>query len=361
VRLTNEEALPLVEQASLGVAQRIMSHLTASGLSGIQGNWILARSMGVINGVDYMRTGRIERIQRDLLEQLMNEKFVPIIPPIGWNKIGHAYNISSTELATELCKYLKVGKLFFIGSQSGIKLEGLVTGKNTKYLEPTDNGLISAMDVDQAKELLELNSDVLDFAQMDYLMNAINACEAGANRVHLLSGEFQGSVLQEVFSARGDGTMVYANQYSCIRPATIEDIPDILRIMQDYIAKGYLVPRTQDSISEKLADYVVYSIDNSIHGCGALHAFENGMAEVAGIAVGANYRKSGIGDAIVRHLISLGRMKGYKTLFLLTTQALDWFYQLGFVDGTVDELPPSKREHYNQKRKSRILMLPLDK
>ena len=113
VRLTSEEALPLIEQASLGVAQRIMSHLTASGLSGIQGNWVLARSLGVIDGVDYMRTGKIERIQRDILEQLLNEKFVPIIPPIGWNKLGHAYNISSTELATEICKYMKVGKLFF--------------------------------------------------------------------------------------------------------------------------------------------------------------------------------------------------------------------------------------------------------
>jgi len=361
VRLTSEEALPLIEQASLGVAQRVMSHLTASGLKGIQGNWVLARSLGVIDGIDYMRTGKIERIQRDILEQLLDEKFVPIIPPIGWNKLGHAYNISSTELATEICKYMQVGKLFFIGNENGIKLKGLVTGKNTKYLEPTDSGVISALDVDQAKELLELNSDVLDFAQMDYLMNAIRACEAGANRVHLLSGEFQGSVLQEVFSARGDGTMVYANQYSSIRPANIEDIPDILRIMQDYIAKGFLVPRTQESISEKLKDYVVYSIDNSIHGCGALHEFEDGMAEVAGIAVGANYRKSGIGDAIVRHLISVGRMKGYSKLFLLTTQALDWFYHFGFVDGTVEDLPKSKRDHYNQKRNSRILILPLEK
>lgn len=361
VRLTSEEALPLIEQASLGVAQRIMSHLTASGLSGIQGNWVLARSLGVIEGVDYMRTGRIERIQRDILEQLLNEKFVPIIPPIGWNKLGQAYNISSTELATELCKYIQVGKLFFIGSENGIKLEGLATGKNTKYLEPTDSGVISALDVDQAKELLELNADKLNFAQKDYLQNAINACEAGANRVHLLSGEFQGSVLQEVFSARGDGTMVYANQYSSIRPANMEDIPDILRIMQDYIAKGYLVPRTQESISEKLKDYVVYSIDNSIHGCGALHEFEDGMAEVAAIAVAANYRKSGIGDAIVRHLISVGRMKGYKKLFLLTTQALDWFYPFGFEDGSVEDLPRSKREHYNTKRKSRILVMPLDK
>ena len=361
VRLTSEEALPLIEQASLGVAQRIMSHLTASGLSGIQGNWVLARSLGVIDGVDYMRTGRIERIQRDILEQLLNEKFVPIIPPIGWNKLGQAYNISSTELATELCKYMQVGKLFFIGSENGIKLDGLTTGKNTNYLEPTDSGVISALDVDQAKELLELNAEKLNFAQKDYLQNAINACEAGANRVHLLSGEFQGSVLQEVFSARGDGTMVYANQYSSIRPANMEDIPDILRIMQDYIAKGYLVPRTQESISEKLKDYVVYSIDNSIHGCGALHEFEDGMAEVAAIAVAANYRKSGIGDAIVRHLISVGKMKGYKKLFLLTTQALDWFYPFGFEDGSVEDLPKSKREHYNTKRKSRILIMPLGK
>ena len=224
VRLTSEEALPLIEQASLGVAQRIMSHLTASGLSGIQGNWVLARSLGVIEGVDYMRTGRIERIQRDILEQLLNERFVPIIPPIGWNKLGQAYNISSTELATELCKYMQVGKLFFIGSENGIKLDGLATGKNTNYLEPTDSGVISALDVDQAKELLELNAEKLNFAQKDYLQNAINACEAGANRVHLLSGEFQGSVLQEVFSARGDGTMVYANQYSSIRPANMEGL-----------------------------------------------------------------------------------------------------------------------------------------
>ena len=361
VRLTSEEALPLIEQASLGVAQRIMSHLTASGLSGIQGNWVLARSLGVIEGVDYMRTGRIERIQRDILEQLLNERFVPIIPPIGWNKLGQAYNISSTELATELCKYMQVGKLFFIGSENGIKLDGLATGKNTNYLEPTDSGVISALDVDQAKELLELNAEKLNFAQKDYLQNAINACEAGANRVHLLSGEFQGSVLQEVFSARGDGTMVYANQYSSIRPANMEDIPDILRIMQDYIAKGYLVPRTQESISERLKDYVVYSIDNSIHGCGALHEFEDGMAEVAAIAVAANYRKSGIGDAIVRHLISVGRMNGYKKLFLLTTQALDWFYPFGFEDGSVEDLPKSKREHYNTKRKSRILIMPLEK
>ena len=359
VRLTSEDALPLIEQASLGVAQRIMSLLTGSGCRGIQGNWVMARSLGIIDGVDFMRTGRIERIEQDILDHLLAENFIPIIPPIGWNKLGHAYNISSTELAMELCKYLTVGKLFFIGSVNGIRAEGLHTGPNTKYLDVTDNGVISALDIDQAQEILDLNPEKLNYAQVDYLLNAIKACKAGANRVHLISGETQGSVLQEVFSSRGDGTMVYANQYSSIRPAAIDDIPDILRIMQDYIAKGYLIPRTQESISEKLQDYVVYAIDNAIHGCGALHAFEDGTAEVAAIAVAANYRKSGVGAAIVRHLISTARMRGYKSVFLLTTQALDWFYPFGFRDGTRDDLPPSKREKYNTKRNSRILILNL--
>lgn len=361
IRLTSEEALPLIEQASLGVAQRIMSHLTAGGCDGIQGNWVSARSLGIIDGVDYMRTGKIERIQRSIIERLLAENFIPIIPPIGWNKLGHAYNISSTELATELCKYLQVAKLFFIGNENGISMEGLKTSSLTKYLEVTDSGVISALDIDQAREILDLNPDTLNFAQKDYLLNAIQACKVGANRVHLISGEIQGSVLQEVFSSRGDGTMVYSSQYSSIRPAVIDDIADILRIMQDYIQKGFLIPRTQEDILEKLKDYVVYVIDNAILGCGALHPFENDCAEIAAIAVAANYRKSGVGDAVVRHLISAAQIRGYKKIFLLTTQALDWFYQFGFEDGTIDDLPPSKRKHYNTRRNSRVLVYSLEK
>lgn len=360
IRLTSEEELPLVEQASLGAAQRIMSLLTAGGCHGIQGNWVSARSLGVIDGIDYKRTGKIDRIQKDILEHLLEEEYIPILPPIGWNKLGHAYNISSTELATELCKYLEVGKLFFISSESGIRTERLTTGPLTKNLTLTESGLISALDIEQAKEILALNPQ-LGFAQRDYLNNAMAACLAGAKRVHLINGEIPGSVLQEVFSARGDGTMVYANQYSSIRPAGVDDIPDILRIMQDYIDKGFLIPRTQESISEKLRDYVVYGIDGAIHGCGALHLFEDGSAEIAGIAVAANYRNAGIGEAVVQHLIELGRMKNCPKLFLLTTQAPDWFYSFGFVDASVSDLPKSKRETYNQKRHSRILVLPLGK
>jgi amino-acid N-acetyltransferase len=355
IRLTSQEALPLVEQASLGAAQRILSHLTANGISGIQGNWVQARSLGVMGGVDYMRTGKIESIECGIIEKLMHEGFIPILPPIGWNKLGHAYNISSTELATELCHYLPVGKLFFIGEEGGIKTEELVRGKLTKKLELSDHGLISALNVNQALELLKLNHQ-LPFSQRDYLENAIRACNAGAKRVHLLSGIAQGSILQEVFSSRGNGTMVYANEYWNLRSAAIDDIPDMLRIMQSYVERSYLVSRSQEDIEEKLGDYVVYAVDNAIHGCGALHAFESGIFEIAAIAVGANYQDAGVGEAVVNFLIEKAKSKKAKKLFLLTTQASDWFYTFDFKDGSVEDLPNEKKEMYNRERNSKVMV-----
>ncbi|MDR3002522.1 MAG: amino-acid N-acetyltransferase [Fibromonadaceae bacterium] len=356
IRLTSEEALPLVEQASLGAAQRVLSHLTANGINGIQGNWVQARSLGVVEGTDYMRTGKIERIERSIIEKLLQEGFIPILPPIGWNKLGHAYNISSTELATELCRYLVVGKLFFIGEESGIKTEGLIRGELTKKLELSDHGLISAVDIDQATEILKTNHQ-LPFAQREYLENSIKACRNGVKRVHLLCGITQGSILQEVFSSRGNGTMVYANEYWNLRLAAIEDIPDMLRIMQTYVERRLLISRSQEDIEAKLGDYVVYAVDNAIHGCGALHAFENNSYEVAAIAVGTNYKDSGIGEAVVNFLIEKAKNQGAEKLFLLTTQASDWFYTLGFKDGTLDDLPKSKKESYDINRNSKIMVM----
>jgi amino-acid N-acetyltransferase len=355
IRLTSEDALPLVEQASLGVAQHILSHLTANGINGIHGNWVQARSLGVIGGIDYMRTGKIEHIEKDIIEKLLQEGFIPILPPIGWNKLGHAYNISSTELATEFSRYISVGKLFFIGEEGGIKTEGLIRGKLTKKLELSDHGLISALDINQALEILDINKQ-LSFAQRDYLENAIKACRAGVKRVHLVSGIGQGSILQEVFSSRGNGTMVYANEYLNLRVATIEDISDMLGIMQSYVERGLLIARSQEDIEAKLSDYVVYAVDNAIHGCGALHAFENSCFEIAAIAVGANYRDAGIGEAVVHFLMEKAKKQKAKKLFLLTTQASDWFYSLDFKDGSVDDLPKSKKEKYNYDRNSKIMV-----
>ncbi|HSQ43127.1 MAG TPA: amino-acid N-acetyltransferase [Fibrobacteraceae bacterium] len=357
IRLTSKKAMPIVELASIGVAETLLSYLTANGCKGVQGNWIQARSLGIVDGVDYQSTGRIERIHTDILQHLLDDGFIPIVPPIGWNKLGHPYNVSSTELATALCSNLQVGKLFFIGLEEGIRADGLSRGELTQNLELNAWGIISALDVHQAQELLNLNQDKLPFALQDYLNNAIQACACGAKRVHLVSGLTQGAILHEVFSSRGDGTMVYTNQYSSIQPATTDDVPDILRIMQDYIEKGFLIPRTAQDITDHIDEYVVYVVDNTILGCGALINWGDGFGEIAAIAVDANYRLSGVGEVIVRSLLVQAPVRGFQHVFLLTTQATDWFYTLGFRDGQLDELPTAKREKYDHKRNSRILIL----
>ena len=181
------------------------------------------------------------------------------------------------------------------------------------------------------------------------------ACEAGADRVHLVSGLSQGAILHEVFSSRGDGTMVYANQYSSVRPAKAGDIVDILRIMEDHVKKGFLLPRSAEEISSKLNDYVIYEVDNSILGCGAVHDWGDNYGEIAAIAVDSAYRKAGIGEVIVHSLLKKAPQNGFKKVFLLTTQALDWFYSLGFEDASIADLPKAKQESYDYKRNSRIL------
>lgn len=356
IRLTSRESLPIVELASMGVTETLMSHLTANGCHGIQGNWIQARSLGIVDGTDYMATGVVEKIQKDIILRLLNDSFIPIIPPIGWNKMGHPYNINSTELAKSLCEHLSIGKLFFIGIEEGISSSGLQVGPLTSMLEVNEWGIISALDINQAKEILSLNASTLNHAQKEYLSNAVMACEAGADRVHLVSGFSQGAILHEVFSSRGDGTMVYANQYSSVRKATSNDVPDILRIMADHVKKGFLVSRSSEDILAKLDDYVLYEVDNSVLGCGALHDWGENFGEVAAIAVDPAYRKSGIGEVIVHSLLQRAPQRGFKKVFLLTTQALDWFYGLGFADGHIPDLPSAKQKAYDYKRNSRILI-----
>lgn len=360
VRLTSSQALPLAELASLHVAQQILSLLTANGCSGIQGNWIQARSLGIVDGIDYQYTGRIERVRTDIILKLLEEDFIPILPPIGWNKLGHAYNISSTELASTLCEQLRVIKLFFIGGSNGVPFKILHRGELTSDLDVYESGIVSALDIGQTKEILHLNRDSLPFTLREYLQSAVQVAQAGVNRVHIISGLGQGNLLQEVFSSRGDGTMIYANQYSALRPATTDDIPDMLRMMQEYIQSGFLVSRSQEDILQKLSDYLVYVVDNTLHGCGAMHDLGDGIGEIAAIAVDPGYRKSGVGDIIVRALVNEARRRHFKKLVLLTVQAIDWFQQQGFRLATVEDLPLERRKTYNQARASRVLLMELE-
>jgi amino-acid N-acetyltransferase len=148
--------------------------------------------------------------------------------------------------------------------------------------------------------------------------------------------------------------MIYTSNYGKLREASPTDIPAILRVMRPFVESGKILPRNENDIISSLNDYIVYEIDEGIHACGALHFYEDGQAEIAAIAVEESFANMGIGPKLVKFLIERAKNQNTKTVFILTTQASDWFEKLGFVLDTVDSLPEKRKLKWNPQRNSKV-------
>jgi amino-acid N-acetyltransferase len=219
----------------------------------------------------------------------------------------------------------------------------------------TSDGVVSQLKTAQAGAFLDLNAGKKYDEQLDLVGHAWRACTSGVQRVHVVDGRVEGMILKEIFSNRGFGTMIYADRHDNIRPMTIADIPEVLRVMRPAIEEGALVPRSEEDLEERLADYAVYEVDGTVHACAALHVFPDRQGEIAGIVVDETYTNLGIGRRMVSYFIEEAAAKKLRALFVLTTQTSDWFTQLGFVPGKVTDLPAERQNNYNRQRKSLIL------
>lgn len=335
-RISSPEAMPFVKMAAFDAANRIMTLLTGNGLNAVIGNWVRARTLGVIEGVDYMNTGEVEKIRTDQIDKLLDDGTVPIFPCIGWSSLGEPYNLSSNRLARVLAGDIEADKLFFVTHGS--------------------TGLPSRLTVSEAEDAV-VKQETLTDELREILTLSVETCRDGVNRVHIIDGTQDGAMLQEVFSNLGAGSMVYANQYEKIREMQQMDIPDVLRIMIHWIQSGHLVERTEESMKSSFRDYFVYEIDGTVHASGSLMQIDEEHAEIGGIAVDPQYIELGIGRKLAEYLIEKAVQRGFSELFLLTTQAFDWFKQLGFSQVSVDDLPESRRATYDSTRNSRIMRL----
>ena len=358
IRVTPPEAMPYVEMAAFDVSNRIMTLLSEDECNAIIGNWVKARRRGVIDGTDYQCTGETEKIKIDIVEGLLSEGFIPIFPNIGWTGTGKPYNISSSELAFTIASALHASKLFFITDFGGIAADGFETPPG---VEITPDGVVSQPTAPQAKSFLDLNNTLEKSHQYEIVSLAYRACQAGIERVHVIDGREDGMLLKEIFSNRGLGTMIYADPHENIRAAVHADIPDILKIMRPFIRENVLIPRRREDLEAKISDYALYEVDGTPHGCGALHAFPDKRGEIAGIAVDKMYANYGIGKKLVTFLLEKAADLNLANIFLLTTQTADWFLELGFTEGSIEDLPLEKRAAYNKARNSLILVYDLNR
>ncbi len=358
VRVTPPEAMPFVEMAAFDVSNQIMTQLSEDECDAIIGNWVKARRLGIIDGIDYQCSGETEKIKIEIIENLLSTGFTPIFPNIGWSGTGKPYNISSSELAFTIASALHASKLFFITDFGGIAAEGFEIPSG---VDLTSDNVMSQLTAPQAKSFLDLNKKRDKTHLYEIVSLAYRACQAGIERVHVIDGREDGMLLKEIFSNRGLGTMIYADPHENIREAVHTDIPDILKVMRPFVKENVLIPRKRDDLEAKIADYAVYEVDGTLHACGALHAFSDKSGEIAGIAVDRMYANFGIGKKLVTFLLEKAASLNLGKIFLLTTHTADWFLELGFTEGSIDDLPLEKKAAYNKVRNSLILVYDLSR
>jgi amino-acid N-acetyltransferase len=356
-RITTRAALPFVEMAAFDVATRFITGLSGNRVDAVIGNFIRARGLGVVEGLDMESTGTVDRIFTESIEQILERKMVPILPCIGWSAAGKPYNVFSDEIALSASTALGALKLFIISVTGGLRADQYVI---PHHIHSGETGRIIQLTPQEATAILEANPGLgIQDRALQELHLALQASKAGVERVHIIDGREEGAVLRELFSNLGAGTMIHADEYETIRPLENGDIPSILRLMAPLVQQGNLIRRTAEDIQEKKEDYVVCRIDGSIHACGALHDWGESQGEIAAVATDPIYTDMGLGRRIVHYLIDRAMKEGLQRVFVLTTRTHDWFESLGFKECSVESLPERRRNQYDHNRKSKIFALEL--
>lgn len=340
--VTDAETLQLALTAANRLTHEILEGLSAADLRGASSNVVIAHPLGILRGVDHLFTGRVERIDVELIQKLMASGIVPVIPPLGMDGEGHTYRVNSDSVALEVAKSLGAVKLIFVTTAEGLAVNGGIARQ------------VAVAELEKA--LLE---GTVAPAQISKARHAVAACQAGVPRVHVISGHVDEGLLSEVFSNEGIGTLIYANDYRQIRRAKKRDVRSIQQLIQASVESEELLPRSRAAIEKQLDDYYIFEVDKNPVACVALHLYpETQAGELACLCVRATHENQGVGRRMVQFVEDRARELGLKSLLALSTQAFNFFQAKGgFVEGTPDDLPSLRRERYEQSgRRSKVLV-----
>ncbi len=342
--VTDEATLQLALTAANRLTHEILEGLSTNDLRGASTNVIIAHPMGILQGVDHQFTGKVERVDTELLQTLLAQGVIPVIPPLGFDGDGRTYRVNSDGVAVAVAEALKAVKLIFITTQDGILVQGR---------------LIRQIPVADLESVLALQKSEILPEQISKATHAVQACKAGIPRVHVINGRVDEGLLAEVFSNEGIGTLIYANDYQQIRRAIKKDVRAIQLLTKKAVESDEIVKRTRAVIEKSLGDYFIFEIDKNPVACVALHVYpEQKKGELACLYVNPIHENRGIGRKLIAFVENKAREMGLNDLITLSTQAFTYFQSKGgFSEGTPDDLPPTRREKYDQSgRNSKVLV-----
>ena len=349
LRVTDEAALVAVKHAA-GVLRVEIEALLSQGLpnspmAGAQirvasGNYITARPLGVMDGVDFQFTGAVRKIDAAAIARRLDAGEVVLIPHLGYSPTGEVFNLAWEDVAESVAVALKADKLLLFSDRLPCDARGEVLAE------------LTAREADALARKGELTPEAKRL-----LGRAVRAVAGGVPRAHLVSRKIWGAALLELFTHTGVGTMITADAVEQLRPAKIEDVRGILELIEPLEAEGALVKRSRELLEQEIGNFFVVEHDRLIVGCAALYPFpEDKGAEFACLAVAPEYRDAGYGERLLRACEERARALHVRRLFALTTRAAHWFLEQGFKPSEVAALPARRQLLYNWKRGSKVFL-----
>jgi len=351
VRITDAQALQCVKEA-VGSARTDIEALLSMGLAnspmaGVRlrvtsGNFVMARPYGIRDGIDYLHTGEIRRIDAAAIHKQLDDGTIVLLAPLGYSPTGEIFNVTAESVATATAMALNADKLIYL-------TEGL-------QIVDDQQQPIRELSLPATQQLLQTAADQSEDIQ-HILNSAIQVCQHGVRRVHIIDRKVDGALLQELFTRDGAGTLINRDHYEDTRPASIDDVPGILELIKPLEQQGALVRRSRERLETEIDKFTVVERDGMIVACAALYPMANSsMGELACLAVHPDYRKQGRGDALFTYIESLAKQQHLQQLFVLSTQTSHWFRERGFEPSEIDALPVERKAMYNYQRNSKVFI-----
>lgn len=359
-RVTDKATLECVKDAAGSVRSQIEALLTmglanspmhGSAIRVCSGNLVVAKPFGVHDGIDFENTGLVRRIDTHGIRDHLDDGSIVLLSPIGYSSTGEVFSLSHEDIATSAAISLKADKLIIFSAQDG--LERNVVQDNTQQGE-----LLRNLDLNELLSLAEKNQLQ---AEDSVLRAVIETSSAGVDRVHCVSYKHDGAMLKELFTRDGVGTLVMKNHYEKLRPATIDDVGGIIKLINPLEESGALVKRSRERLEDEINQFTVIERDGMIIACAALYIYEDAYAELACVATHPDYRGKHRGERLLEAIKERAQKQLITRLFVLTTVTSHWFLEQGFLRATVDELPEARKTMYNYQRNSMIYVLDLTK
>lgn len=343
--VTDAATLDLAIRASSRASHAIVEGLTQNVLKCATTNAVRALPIGIIKGVDQQFTGKVERIDKDFLTELIDRQVVPVVSPVAFGPDGKSLRVNSDLLAAELAEALHATKIVYLTPAPGLEIDGEIRRD---------------IPVDALRKMLDEQPERIAESVRSKATHAIKAIETGTPRVHILDGRVFDGLLNEIFSNEGVGSLVYGNDYAQIRKARKSDVRMIYNLTRAAVRREELLFRSQQALEKNIDQFFVFEIDENIIACVTLYFYPDKpqLAEVGSLYVMPFYHNRGIGKKMVEYACLQAEERGAKKVIALSTQSFGFFTNvMGFEEATKDVLPEARLKLYEDSgRNAKVLV-----